>query len=163
MRVIRTALIIAAATIGGTAYAAETEYAMSCDEIITQLHREATEEAKARYADLEGSCMGVVDRDGKLFMHTKMVVRRVRGNTVTIYLPATDRTFDIDTAFNQRVRIGANRVRVQDLSRGQQLNIYVPVDEFTQPIIDEVAFETDVEEEIIIAPAVLAVTLPTTG
>jgi len=167
MRTIRTATFIAAAmaaaVLSSAAYAAEPEYAMTCDEVITKLNREATAEARARFADLEGACMGVVDRDGKLFMHTKMVIRRVRGKTVTIYLPATDRTFDVDTQFNERVRVGNNRVRVRDLSRGQQLNIYVPVDEFTQPIIDEVAFETDVAEEIVIVPAVVAAALPTTG
>ena len=107
--------------------------------------------------------MGVVDRDGTLFMHTKMVVRRVSGNTVTIYLPATDRTFDVQTRTNARIRIGNNRVRISTLNRGQELNIYIPVDEFTQPIIDEVAFETEVEDELVLAPAVLAPALPTTG
>ena len=163
MRVTRTATFIAAALFSFTAYAAEPEYTMTCDEIITQLNREATAEAKARFADLEGSCQGVVERDGRLFMHTEIVIRRVRGNVVTIYVPATDRTFEVNTQSNTRVKIGSNRVRVSTLSRGQALNIYVPVDEFTQPIIDEVAFETDVEDEIIIAPAVLAPALPTTG
>jgi hypothetical protein len=51
--------------------------------------------AKERFADLSGSCLGVVDRDGALYMHTKMVVRRVRGNKVTLYLPATDTTLEI--------------------------------------------------------------------
>jgi hypothetical protein len=163
MRVIGTATFIAAAVFCFSAHAAEPEYAMTCDEVITKLNREVTAEARARFADLEGSCMGVVDRDGTLFMHTKMVVRRVRGNTVTIYLPATDRTFDVQTRTNARIRIGNNRVRISTLNRGQELNIYVPVDELTQPIIDEVAFETDVEDELVVAPAVLAAALPTTG
>jgi len=163
MKVIRTATFIAATAISCAAYAAETEYAMTCDEIITKLNREVTDEARARFADLEGSCMGVVDRDGELYMHTKMVVRRVRGNTVTIYLPATDRTFDVQAAGNARVKIGSNRVRVSTLNRGQELNIYLPVDQLTQPIIEQVAFETEVEDEIVVAPAVLAPALPTTG
>ncbi len=163
MKILRTATFVAAAAFGCSAYAAEPEYTMTCDEVLTQLDREATAEAKERFADLAGSCMGVVERDGNLYMHTKMVIRRVRGDTVTIYLPATDRTFDVDTSFNQRVRVGNNRVRVRDLSRGQELNIYVSVDEFTQPIIRQVAFETEVEDEIVVAPAVLAPALPTTG
>ncbi len=163
MRVIRTALIFAIATIGFSAHAAEPEYVMSCEDVITQLHREATAEAKARFADLAGSCLGVVERDDELYMHTKMVVRRLSGSKVTLYLPATDRTFEVDTSFNERVRIGNNRVRVRDLSRGQELNLYIAVDEFTQPIIEEVAFETDVEDEIVVAPAVMAAALPTTG
>ena len=132
MKVIRTATFIVAATIGCTVYAAEPEYAMTCEEVITKLNREVTDEARARFADLEGSCMGVVDRDGELYMYTKMVIRRVRGNTVTIYLPATDRTFDVQAASNARVRIGSNRVRVSTLNRGQELNIYLSVEELTQ-------------------------------
>ncbi|MCZ6644249.1 MAG: hypothetical protein O7F71_21950 [Gammaproteobacteria bacterium] len=44
----------------------------------------------------------------------------------------------------------------------QELNIYVAVDEFTQPIIGEVAFVTETEE-IVVVPAVIAPALPTTG
>lgn len=164
MKTIWTALLVALATVmGADASAAQQDYVMSCEDIITQLNREATAEAKERFADLEGSCMGVVDRDGELFMHTRMIVRRIRGNTITMYLPATDRTFRVETSRNERVMLGNNRVRVSELSSGQQLNIFVPVEEFTQPIIEQVAFETEVEEEIVIAPVVLVVTLPTTG
>lgn len=166
MKILRTATLTAAALfgtlVGMQALAAEPNYTMTCDEVITKLNREATEAGKARFADLEGSCMGVVERDGELFMHTKMVIRRVRGNTVTIYLPATDRTFDVETTSTSRVKVGNNRVRIRDLNSGQELNIYVSVDEFTQPIIDEVHFETETEE-LVVAPAVVVAALPTTG
>ena len=162
MNLLRAATLIVITMFGMQALAAEPEYSMSCDEVITKLNREATPEGKARFGDLRGSCMGVVERDGELFMHTKMVIRRVRGNNITIYLPATDRTFDVQTTSTARVKIGGNRVRIRDLSRGQELNIYVSVDEFTQPIIDEIAFETETEE-MVIAPAVIAAALPTTG
>ena len=137
---------------------------MSCDEIVSKLNREVTEEAKARFANLRGSCLGVVDRDGELFMHTKVVVRRATRSTLTLYVPATDRTFDIQPDPAARVVIDGRRVRPANLPRGQELSIHIPVDEFTEPVIDQVAFLTDVEEEIIIAPATIrARTLPTTG
>lgn len=162
MRVKQIALFAGAALMSFSVYAQEREYVMSCDEIVTQLNREATDEAKARFANLAGSCLGVVDRDGQLFMHTNVVVRRVRGNNVTLYLPATDRTFEVDADPSSRVVIAGRKVRPRDLSRGQELNIYVPVEEFTQPIIDEVAFVTE-EDDIVVAPAVVAAALPTTG
>ena len=161
MKILGTALLIITATLSVNALA--VEYTMSCDEVITKLNREATEEAKARFADLEGSCMGVVERDGELLMHTKMVVRAVRGNEITIYLPATDRTFKVDADPKSRMVIAGRKVRPRDLNRGQELNIYVSVEEFTQPIIEEVVFETEEPEVLIVVVAVPAPALPTTG
>lgn len=60
---LRTLVTLAAAVMSFQAMAA-TEYVMSCDDVISQLNREATAEAKERFADLSGSCLGVVDRDG---------------------------------------------------------------------------------------------------
>ena len=161
MKILRTAILIVAATLSANALA--VEYTMSCDEVITKLNREATDAAKSRFVDLEGSCMGVIVRDGELVLHTKMVVRAVRGNEITIYLPATDRTFKVDADPKSRLIIAGRKVRPRDLNRGQELNIYVSVDEFTQPIIDEVAFETEEPDEIVVVVAVLAPALPTTG
>ena len=160
MKVIRTVMFTAVAVLSANAFA--VEYTMSCDDVITKLNLEATGEAKARFADLEGSCLGVVERDGNLYMHTKMVIRSVRGNNITIYLPATDRTFTVRPDTSSRVVIAGRKIRPRDLSRGQELNIYVSVDEFTQPIIDEVAFETE-PDEFVLAPAAMAAALPTTG
>ena len=161
MRIIRTALLFCVATLSVNALA--VEYTMSCADVIEKLHREATDAARERFANLEGSCMGVIERDGELFMHTKMVVRAVRGNEITIYLPATDRTFKIDADPKSRITIGRQKIRPRDMSRGQELNIYVSVDEFTQPIVTQVAFETEEAEELVVAPAVIAPALPTTG
>lgn len=163
MKILMTAIAVVVAMTGTQAFAAAPEYAMSCEEIISKLNREATPEAKARFADLQGSCMGVVDRDGEMYMHTKIVVRRVRGNTVTLYVPATDRNFDVDVTTTQRVVIGNQRIRARDLSRGQELNIYLAVDQLTQPIIEEVHFETETAEVLSPSPAVVVAALPTTG
>jgi hypothetical protein len=160
MRILRTVIFIFAGAISANVMAAE--YTMSCEEVITKLNREATDAAKARFADLSGSCMGVTERDGALYMHTKVVVRRVRGNRVTLYLPATDRTFEVTPDASSRVEIAGRKIRPRDLSRGQELNIYVSVDKFTEEIIDEIVFETE-EEEFVAAPAVIAPALPTTG
>jgi hypothetical protein len=47
------------------------------------------------------------------------------------------------------------------LSRGQELNLYVPVSAITQPVIHEIAF--DDEEELTVVPAAAVAALPTTG
>ncbi len=141
---------------------AAPEYAMSCSDVIDKLNREATAEAQERFVDLEGSCMGVVDRGGNLYMHTKMVVRRVRGSKVTLYLPATDRTIEIEPGEDARVEIEGRKVRPRSLQRGQELNLYVSVDKFTQPVIDEIVLPTETDE-LISSPAEVAPALPTTG
>jgi len=145
-----------------SANALAVEYVMTCDEIVTKLDREATAEAKARFADLRGSCLGVVDKNGELFMHTKMVVRRVRGNNVTIYVPATDRTFTVRPDMAARVNIGGNKVRARNLTQGQEMNLYISVAEFTQPIIHAIHWETDTDD-FVATPVVVEAALPTTG
>lgn len=160
MKLIKISLIAIAGLFSTNALA--QDYVMSCDEIVTKLDREATAEAKARFADLRGSCMGVVEKNGELYMHTKLVVRRVRGNNVTFYLPATDRTFTTSPDPASRANIGGRNVRARDLVPGQELNLYVSVDEFTQPVIREVAWETETEE-IVAAPVSAVAALPTTG
>ena len=162
MKLLRTAVFASAAIFSANALAAE--YSMSCDEIITQLNREVTEEAKARFADLKGACLGVVDKNGEQYMHTKVVVRRRAGNKVTLYVPATDRTFEVQADPSSRITIAGRKYRPRDLSRGQELNIYIAVEQFTQHIIEEVAFETEEPSApLVIAPAVVAAALPTTG
>ena len=156
---------ILAITLGAVSFqtiAADPDYVMSCEDVITQLNREVTDEGRARFADLAGSCLGVVDRDGALYMHTKMVVRRVRGNSVTLYIPANDSTVTVSPDSDARVEIGGRKMRPRDLSRGQELNLYVSVDKFTQPVIDEILLHTE-DEEMVSAPAEPTPALPTTG
>ena len=159
----RTRWVVLALALGASfAAMAQEDYVMSCSDVIAKLNREATPEAKQRFADLRGSCLGVVDRNGELYMHTKMIVRRASFRTVTLYVPATDRTFEVTPDSSARVLIGGQKVRPRDLTRGQELELYVSVDAFTRPIIDEIALPTETDE-LVSAPAVLAPALPTTG
>ena len=160
MKLIKMSLIAIAGLLSTNALA--QEYVMSCDEVVTKLDREATAEAKERFADLRGSCMGVVDRDGELYMHTKLVVRRVRGDNITFYLPATDRTFTTRPDPAARANIAGRNVRARDMVPRQELNIYVSVSEFKQPVIRTVHCETETEE-IVAAPLSTVAAQPTTG
>jgi hypothetical protein len=154
--------LIAVLSVAACGNALAQEFAMTCDEITTKLRREVTGAALERFKDLKGSCLGVVERDGNLYMTTKAIVRRASSRAVTLYLPATDRTFTINPKSDARVILGGRKVRPRELARGQELSIYVSVDAFTKPIIDSVALATE-SDEIIAHPATLAPALPTTG
>ncbi len=151
--------LLAAQTMG---VAAQDDYVMTCNEYLAREGRQVTDEARARFANLAGSCMGVVERDGGLYMHTKMVVRAVRGGEVTLYLPASDRTFSVRPDSSARVEIAGRKVRPRDLSRGDELNLYIAAEKFTQPMIDEVAFTTE-DDRTVTATATATAALPTTG
>jgi hypothetical protein len=161
-------ITLLAGVLTGPALAADPEYVMSCDDLVTKLNLEATDEAKERFHDLKGSCMGVVDRDGALYMHTKMIVRRVAGNKITLYVPANDATISVTPDSSARVEIAGRKYRPRDLYRGQDLNLYVSVDRFTQaipadePMINEVLMDTE-DDEMVAVPAEEAEALPTTG
>jgi hypothetical protein len=158
---LRIALATAAAMMSLNAIA-DHHYTMSCEDVATKLNREVTEAGTERFADLAGSCLGVVDRDGALYMHTKMIVRKVRGNKVTLYIPANDSTMVVSPDSDARVLIGGQKIRPRDLARGQELNLYVSVDKFTQPVIDEVLMPST-SDELVAAPAEEVRALPTTG
>lgn len=147
---------------GSTAFAAE-EYVMTCDEVRTQLNREATPEAREKLAGLEGACLGVVDHDGSLFMHTTVVVRRASSSTVTLYVPANDNTITVHPEPHTRVTVEGRKLHPRDLTRGQELDIYVPVDRFTQEIPPVVLMGVESGDDLESVPATSAQALPTTG
>ena len=126
---------------------------------------EATADAKERFADLAGSCEGVYEIDGALFVRTHAVVRNRRGNTVRLYLPATDHTFEVTAGEDSRVWIGGRKMRVRSLNRGDEIGIYLSVDKFAQERVTEVAFATEDDhvEAVVVAPVEEVEALPTTG
>ncbi len=154
MKILRT-LILAALFIGANASAQEMT-ALSCNDF------RPTNEAIERFPDLLGACEGIVDRDGELYAKFRAVVRRVFGNNVTLYLPATKKTFTAKPDSAARVLIEGTKTRVRDLQRGQEIRIYLAVNEFSKPDIQEVAFVT--EEDIVVDVMIEEVpALPTTA
>ncbi len=148
-------LILAALFVGANASAQEMT-ALSCNDF------RPTNEALERFPDLVGACEGIVDRDGELYAKFRAVVRRVRGNNVTLYLPATKKTFTAKPDSAARVLIEGRKTRVRDLVRGQEIRIYLAVNEFSKPDIQEVAFVT--EEDVVVEVTIEEVeALPTTA
>jgi hypothetical protein len=163
MKVIK-ALIVATAFGVVSAHGLEpVKSEMTCEQL-GEVY-EATAEAKERFADLAGSCEGVYDINGKMYVRSGAVVRRVLGNSVTLYLPQTNHTFKVDADPDGRVYMGNQKVRPRDLKRGDEIGIYLSVDEFGKQKVQEIALAThdDHAEEIVVAPVETVEALPTTG
>ncbi len=163
MKLIKT-IVIASAFSAASAFAVDpVKSEITCAQLGETY--EATAEAKARFADLAGSCEGVYEINGAQYVRVQATVRSRRGNTVRLYLPATDHTFEVTADEDGRVWIGGRKMRVRSLGRGDEIGIYLSVDKFAQERVTEVAFATDDdhEEAIVIAPVKEVAALPTTG
>jgi len=156
--------IVAAVFGASSAFAVDPQLAdITCEQLGEKY--ELTAEAEERFADLRGSCEGVYEVDGHLYTRTQAIIRSKRGGKVRLYLPATGHTFEITPDPSGRVWVGSRKMRVRDLSRGDELGIYISVDKFAQEKIDEIAFVTPEEHAapIVIAPAEQVEALPTTA
>lgn len=112
---------------------------LSCRDFIP------TQEARERFPDLAGACEGVVERDGELYGLFRAEVRRVRGNNITLHLPATDHTFTVRPDPATRVMVDGRKVRPRDLATRQEIRIYLSASEFAKPDVEEIAFVTESE------------------
>jgi hypothetical protein len=104
-------------------------------------------EVLAANPDIAAMCQTVYEKDGKLFAKTSIEVVRVRGNTMTFRPLHIDGTKgdsrSVTLAPSWRAKIAGREYRASDLSRGQNLNVYLPEDRFALAIEDEVLEETD--------------------
>jgi hypothetical protein len=129
---------------------------LSCDDF------KPTPEALERYKNLEGACEAIIERDGELYAKFTAIVRRVRGSSVTLHLPATDHTFVVRPESGKRITSGNRKFRPRELENRQELSIYLSVESLARPNITDVAFMT--EEQGIVQFAVYdAPTLPVTA
>ena len=163
MKLIRT-LVVASAFCAVSAYAVEpVRSEITCAELGDKY--EVTAEAKERFADLAGSCEGVYDINGSLYVRSQAIVRRVMNNTVRLYLPATDHTFEVTADSDGRVWVGNRKMRPRELNRGDEIGIYLSVDKFAEEKVDEIALVTadEVEVEIVVVEVEEVAALPTTG
>ncbi len=156
MRELGILLFSAALLVAGAAMA-QTPSALTCEDF------RPTPEALERFPNLEDACEGIVERDGELYGQFSAVVRRVRGNSVTLYLPATDKTVTLRPESSARVLLpNGRKMRPRDLTRNQEIGIYLAVSEFAKPNLEEVVLITEtemlIEVEIEETPA-----LPTTA
>ncbi|HEY3516421.1 MAG TPA: hypothetical protein VGL98_05190 [Gammaproteobacteria bacterium] len=108
------------------------------------------------------ACLDVVEREGRPFAHFQARVRSVRGGTVEAELKMPDGSYSEPISVtpdpSSRVRIGGRSYRWRDLSRGQELDVWVPPDRW------EIAVPEDPEQQFAAAPAiaVFVISEPTT-
>ena len=152
-----TWIVLTMTMLSFTTQAAETtETALSCNDF------RPTPQALERFPDLEGACDAVVERNGELYGRFTAIVRRVTNRSTTLYLPATDHTFTVEPQPGARVIVEGKKVRPRDLTRGQEIRIYLAVNAFSTPDIQEIVLVTDTEV-IISHPVSPAAALPTTA
>jgi len=167
MKLIKT-LVVACAFSAVSAYAVDpVRSEMTCDQLSEKYA--FTEEAKERFADLAGTCEGVYEIDGHLYARAEATIRNIRGRVVRLYLPATDRTFQLTAEADGRVWVGGQKMRLSDMGRGDRIGIYVSVDKFAEERVDEITFVTadegadEVEVEVVTVTVEEVEALPTTG
>ena len=113
--------------------------------------------------DIAAMCQTVYERDGILYAKTSIEVVRVRGNTMTFRPKHTDgtlgdsRSITLDSAW--RANIGGRQYRASDLSRGQELNVYLPEDRFALAVADD----DGLDETEMMAIGEVATEMPTTA
>jgi len=136
MKIYAPALLLATALLSANAIGQEMTQ-LSCKDFIP------TQEARERFPDLAGACEGVVERDGELYGLFRAEVRRVRGNNITLHLPATDHTFTVRPDPATWIKAGDKKVRPRDLVPTQNIRIYLSASEFSKPDVQEIAFITE--------------------
>ena len=118
---------------------AETSLAQvpSCDDIVF------TAQVTSQYADIKNACQEVVEREGRPFVKLQAEVVRVRSASRSVTLRFKDRSGDygprvsVTPASPVNVILGGEKVRLRDLARGQEINIYLPPDRWALAHLDE--------------------------
>ena len=89
-------------------------------------------EVRANYPDVDKACLDVVEINGERFAKVSAEIIRTRGNTATFKFKHNDGTFGpVQTttlAPEWRANIGGREYRIRELTRGQELNVYLPSD-----------------------------------
>ena len=153
-------LILATAVVGAmSVQAADPVRLGSCADYKDRY--QATEEAKMRFGKLAGACEGVYDIDGNLYVRAEMVIRKIHNGTVTLYLPASDETVEVTPNMDNSAYLDGRKRRFRDLSRGDEVELYVSMDRFFEERYDEIGVATD--DDVMMTSAAAVSALPTTA
>ena len=101
--------------------------AATCDDV------EFGSEITDRFPRAKDACLGVVERDGEMYVHMKAeLARQPRGNHGVFRFLHADGSYGptqaIDVPPSWRARIEGRNYRLRDLARGQELDVYIPQD-----------------------------------
>lgn len=109
------------------------------------------------FPEARNACLGVETREGRQFAHFQARIRSVRGNTVEAEFKMPDgsysRPISVTPNPDSRVRIAGQSYRWRDLSRGQELDVYLPPDRW------EIAVPADTDAQFAAAPTVVVLAI----
>lgn len=115
----------------GTASAQRTDAAFtatgeSCSDITWQ------SSVLQRYPRIADACQGVVQYDGRYFVKFNGTVRSVSGNgsRLVMRFDGLNEDTELNPPENARLFIAGRSTPFRDLTRGQELTIHVPADQF---------------------------------
>jgi hypothetical protein len=142
--------------------------ATDCSEI------EFTSQILSEYPNAPEFCHDVAARDGKLYAHFILEYQRASGGTVYAKPKRPDGSTGDTVAFSppsdSRVQIDGRQYRYSQLSRGQELDVWVPHDrwafapaETEEDLMAETAVTVIVIEEVIEEDEMMAQSLPSTA
>ena len=124
----------------------------------------------SQFPNAKNACLGVVTRDGRQFAHFQGRIRSVRGSQVEAEFKQADGTWGRPVAFSPeadaRARVAGRSYRYRDLTRGQELDIYLPPDRWEIAVqADESEFETArvITFVALVEPTQQVAALPSTG
>jgi hypothetical protein len=126
------------------------------------------------FPNARDACLGVVTRsDGEQYAHFQARITRVRGDTVEAEFKLPDgsygRPISVTPDSSARVRIAGRNYRYSELSRGQELDVYLPPDRWELAVASDPAVEFAAAPTVTLfvlgqpAPTVAANTLPRTA
>jgi hypothetical protein len=99
-----------------------------------------------QFPNARNACLGIVQRGNEQFARFEARIRNVRGSQVEAEFRQADGTWGQPVTFtppaDARIRIDNRSYRFRDLSRGQELNVYLPPDRWALAVAqDDQEFE----------------------
>ena len=140
----KTSTVGAAAVLLALAWAQPSMAQGNCGNI------QFTSAITSQFPQARNACLDVVTRDGQQYAHFQARVVRVQGNTVEAEFKLPDGTYgrpiSVTPNPDSRVKIQGRTYRYRDLSRGQELDVYLPPDRWEiavhEPEVEFVAATT---------------------
>lgn len=94
-----------------------------------------------QFPNAKNACLDVITKEGQPYAHFAARITRVRGNTVEAEFKQPDGTYTRPISFtpdpNARIRIAGQSYRYRDLTRGQELDVYLPPDRWALAVPEE--------------------------
>lgn len=108
----------------GTTASAQTD--LTCADITFSY------EVTSKYPSATDGCRGVVEIDGERYAKMRVEIMTARGNVGTFRFMNKDGTYgpleSVTVDDDWRAELGGRSYRMRQLSRGQELNLYIPSD-----------------------------------